>query len=198
MNRLANDKQYKARVRVAKNPDIGRDLAEKFTKDRSYTVRMTIARSPLLGKSSVEKLLGDRRKPVIREAAKSKYFLIEELFKEAFIEKRPGDRAILEGIAMREDITLEIAFKLYEKYPGGTKYSICYFLATNPNLPEEIKRKLAKNDGYYVRRTLAKQKGLSFEACDLLLKAQEKNWFVNDVIYRKSGLPAEILWKAQE
>ena len=33
LEQTANDKQYKARVRVAKNPDIGRDLAEKFTKE---------------------------------------------------------------------------------------------------------------------------------------------------------------------
>lgn len=184
LKRLAEDTYYpNVRAAVAGNPSTLPQVLEHLAGDEHASVRKAVATNPAASTEALEQLIGDAYRTV-RQVAAEHPSVPEEVFQ--LLRRAGADEKLRTVGCMPEPLTEEERDRLFAWGRYGR-----HLLATHPDTPPAMLKRLASDADKAVRKAVAKHPEAPLEALHTL--ASDATWQVRAAVAENLSTPTEVL-----
>ena len=193
---LSKDSDGNVRKSLASNPNISDKVIKILSSDSDWEVRAGLSCNLNLPENIAEKLARDDDLDV-RKSLASNPNISDKVIK---ILSTDSDWSVREKLASNPNLSKDIMQALmeddysYKDSGDNMVYPVKNGLAINPNIPNDLSRILAKEDNYFLKKSLAKNENISNDVVEMLVNMKHKsksNYFSNS-LFGLFGNPIQI------
>ena len=193
---LSKDSDGNVRKSLASNPNISDKVIKILFTDSDWEVRAGLSCNLNLSEKIAEKLVRDNDLDV-RKSLASNPNISDKVIK---ILSTDSDWSVREKLASNPNLSKDIMQALmeddysYKDSGDNMVYPVKNGLAINPNIPNDLSRILAKEDNYFLKKSLAKNENISNDVVEMLVNMKHKsksNYFSNS-LFGLFGNPIQI------
>jgi AAA ATPase central domain protein len=194
--KLVRDNDLDVRKSLASNPNISDKVIKILSSDSDWEVRAGLSCNLNLPENIAEKLARDDDLDV-RKSLASNPNISDKVIK---ILSTDSDWSVREKLASNPNLSKDIMQALmeddysYKDSGDNMVYPVKNGLAINPNIPNDLSRILAKEDNYFLKKSLAKNENISNDVVEMLVNMKHKsksNYFSNS-LFGLFGNPIQI------
>ena len=193
---LSEDSDGNVRKSLASNPNISDKVIKKLSTDSDWEVRAGLSCNLNLSEKIAEKLAVDDDLDV-RKSLASNPNISDKVIK---ILSTDSDWSVREKLASNPNLSKDIMQALmeddysYKDSGDNMVYPVKNGLAINPNIPNDLSRILAKEDNYFLKKSLTKNENISNDVVEMLvnMKHKSKSNYFSKSLFGLFGNPIQI------
>ena len=192
--KLARDDDLDVRKSLASNPNISDKVIKILSSDSDWEVRAGLSCNLNLPENIAEKLARDDDLDV-RKSLASNPNISDKVIK---ILSTDSDWSVREKLASNPNLSKDIMQALmeddysYKDSGDNMVYPVKNGLAINPNIPNDLSRILAKEDNYFLKKSLAKNENISNDVVEMLVNMKHKSKYNSNSFFGLFGNPIQI------
>jgi len=195
-NILVIDSDENIRLLLAGNINISEKTKAILAKDEDWTIRNELSSKQVVLKD-IEEILSKDSDGNVRKSLASNPNISDKVIK---ILSTDSDWSVREKLASNPNLSKDIMQALmeddysYKDSGDNMVYPVKNGLAINPNIPNDLSRILAKEDNYFLKKSLAKNENISNDVVEMLVNMKHKsksNYFSNS-LFGLFGNPIQI------
>ena len=169
--KLSEDKDYKVREQVARNPKCPLDILKKLSEDNTF-VRMYVARNSKCPLDILKKLSEDKDKYVRADVARNPKCPLDILKKLS----EHDNQTVKEGVAKNPKCPPDILKKILKKLSEDKESSVRACVARNSKCPLDILKKLSEDKDKYVRLHVAENPNCPLDILEKLANPETEKY----------------------
>ena len=191
---LSKDSDGNVRKSLASNPNISDKVIKILSSDSDWEVRAGLSCNLNLPENIAEKLARDDDLDV-RKSLASNPNISDKVIK---ILSTDSDWSVREKLASNPNLSKDIMQALmeddysYKDSGDNMVYPVKNGLAINPNIPNDLSRILAKEDNYFLKKSLAKNENISNDVVEMLVNMKHKSKYNSNSFFGLFGNPIQI------
>ena len=191
---LSKDSDGNVRKSLASNPNISDKVIKILFTDSDWEVRAGLSCNLNLPENIAEKLARDDDLDV-RKSLASNPNISDKVIK---ILSTDSDWSVREKLASNPNLSKDIMQALmeddysYKDSGDNMVYPVKNGLAINPNIPNDLSRILAKEDNYFLKKSLAKNENISNDVVEMLVNMKHKSKYNSNSFFGLFGNPIQI------
>ena len=193
-NILVIDSDENIRLLLAGNINISEKTKAILAKDEDWTIRNELSSKQVVLKD-IEEILSKDSDGNVRKSLASNPNISDKVIK---ILSTDSDWSVREKLASNPNLSKDIMQALmeddysYKDSGDNMVYPVKNGLAINPNIPNDLSRILAKEDNYFLKKSLAKNENISNDVVEMLVNMKHKSKYNSNSFFGLFGNPIQI------